>query len=213
MARSVNAGSRSACSKWARFSVRPPSWGPGSPRGALAGCVIHDHDEDDWHDDDDGAVPPPGSSGGNGDEEPQPVSIDTGSAVDATPGEGVGLFVEYAEGGLWRIWTSCDTAYSGFSCAFDVIVAVDDDSEILSVSSEELEGDDEAGTSDPGSGFFRALTSSDLDGVRFETTPGAVLRVDTFLDDQPAPRFVYWVGDEVVHQGAPTNPVDFSHRA
>jgi hypothetical protein len=209
VARSVNAGSRSACSKWARF------FGPSAAvvalaalGGALVGCVIHDHDEDDWEDED-GWVPPPGSTGGNQDEEPQPVSIDTGSAVDATPGEGVGLFVEYAEGGLWRIWTSCDTAYSGFSCAFDVIVAVDDDSEIFSVSSEELEGDDEAGTSDAGSGFFRAETSSDLDGVRFETTPGAVLRVDTFLDDQPAPRFVYWVGDEVVHQGAPTNPVDF----
>jgi hypothetical protein len=178
--------------------------------GALAGCVIrdHDHDHDDW-DDEDGEVPPPGSSGGNVDEEPQPVSIDTGSSVDATPGEGVGLFVEYAEGGLWRIWVSCDTVYSGHSCAFDVLVAVDDDSEILSVSSEELESDDEAGTSDAGSGFFRTETSSDLDGVRFETTPGAVLRVDTFLDGEAQPRFVYWVGDEVVHQGAPTNPVDF----
>jgi hypothetical protein len=175
--------------------------------GALAGCIIHDHDDDEW-DDEDGWMPPPGNGGGD-EEEPQQVSIDTGSAVDATPGEGVGLFVEYGEGGVWRLWASCDTAYSGVSCEFDIIVTVDDDSELLSVSAEELEDGDEAGTFDAASGFFRTTTSSDVDAVRFETTPGAVLRVDTYLDGEPQPRFVYWVGDEVVHQGAPTNPVDF----
>lgn len=209
MARSVNAGSRSTCSVWARFSGRPAAMLAAlTLGGALAGCVIvdRDHDDDHW-DDDGGYVPPPGNGGQ--DEDPMKVGIDTGSAVDAVPGEGVGLFVEYAEGGLWRIWASCDTAYSGASCAFDVIVAVDDESELISVKAEDLDDGDEAGVDSDGTGFLRTLTSSDIDGAVFETTPGAVLRVDTFLDGEAQPRFVYWVGDEVVHQGAPTNPVDF----
>jgi hypothetical protein len=45
------------------------------------------------------------------------------------------------------------------------------------------------------------------------TTPGAVLRLETYLDDQPQPRFVYWFGNGVLHEGAPTNPVDFEPSA
>jgi len=216
VARTVNARSRSACSHWTRSIgeqglLRRLLLPTGvltalALGGALAGCVIvsdDDHD-DDW---DDGSgsgsyEPPPA-------DDPVQVGIDTGRAVDAEPGEGVGVFVEYAEGGVWRLWTSCDTTYSGATCEFDIQVTVDDGSELLSVGAEDLEDGDQAGAYDEFSGFLQTDTTDDADGVRFETTPGAVLRVDTFLDGQAQPRFVYWVGDDVVHAGAPTNPVDF----
>jgi len=53
-----------------------------------------------------------------------------------------------------------------------------------------------------------ADTDSGTDGATIETTPGAILRVDLLLDGKAEPRFIYWFGDGVLHQGAPTNPID-----
>ena len=44
------------------------------------------------------------------------------------------------------------------------------------------------------------------------TTTGEVRLLkdlDMALDGYSEPRFVYWYGDGILHQGAPTNPVDF----
>jgi hypothetical protein len=178
---------------------------------AGSGCIIIDEHDDDWeeeewddghHDDDD--TPPPAT-------EPQLVVIDAGAVITAEPGEGVGLFVEYQAGGLWRLWTSCDTNYSNAVCAFDIVVSVDTSSELIAITGEELEGLDEAGIFDgeQGAGYFLAETDSNMDGMTVETTPGAILRVDLILDGQPEARFIYWYGEGVLHQGAPTNPIDF----
>ena len=174
-----------------------------------SGCIIHDHDhdewdhDDEWEDDDGGEVTPEPS-------EPQLAVIDAGAVITAEPGEGVGLFVEYQAGGLWRLSTSCDTNYSNAVCAFDIVVSVDTASEIRGVTGEALEGFDEVGEFDgeTGSAFFLAETDSNIDAMNVETTPGAILRVDLILDGQPEPRFIYWFGEGVLHQGAPTNPMD-----
>ena len=174
------------------------------------GCIIIDeHDEDLDEGDgyaDDGSDPPPTT-------DPLTVTIDPDAVVEAEPGEGVGMFVEYTTGGQWRIWTSCDTNYSGVACAFDAFVSVDTESELRAVEGEDLEGFDEASTYDEATAYFHADTDSGHDGFVFETTPGAIVRLDMTLDGYSEPRFVYWFGDGVLHQGAPTNPVDFQPAA
>jgi hypothetical protein len=168
----------------------------------LGGCIIVD---DDHHRGDPGGVyVDPGPT-----EEPKLVSIDTDAAVSAEPGEGVGLFVEYAAGGTWRLSTTCDTNYSGVACGFDVFASVDASSELLDITADDLEGRDQTGLVEEGVVGLHAETASDVDAVSFTTTPGAIVRLETYLDGASQPRFVYWFGDGVLHEGAPTNPLDF----
>lgn len=175
---------------------------------ASAGCIIVDDNRcDDWNNDCTVVQEPPI-------EQPSPeilqVSIDPDTVFnDVVPGEGVGLFLEYGTGGKWRLWTACDTNYSNVACAFDATVSVDSASEILSVEGEDLEGFDDARMIDAGAAAFMSDTGSDTDGMLFETTPGATVRLDMALDGKSEPRFVFWFGDGVLHKGAPSNPVDF----
>src|SRR5262245_54525286 len=107
------------------------------PLAQSACIIVEDHDEHEgWA----GGKAPPDDP-----VEPLAVAIDADAVLSAKPGDGVGLFVEYAAGGRWRIWTTCDTTTSGVSCNFEAAVSVDIKSEILSVTGEDLEaGDDEA---------------------------------------------------------------------
>lgn len=168
---------------------------------ALSGCIFigGDHDNDHHVDTD----PPPTLP------EPMLVSIDTDQTIDAVPGEGVGLFVEYAAGGNWLLWTTCDTNYSNVACIFDVFASVDTSSTIDEVTSDDMEGHDQAEVLTNGEVHMHAETASDFDAVRLVTTPGAILRVEVSLDGVANQHFVYWVNDGILHEGAPTNPVDF----
>lgn len=142
--------------------------------------------------------------------EPLLVDIDPDATIDSPPGEGVGMYVEYALGGHWTIWTTCDTNYSSLECAFDAIVSVDTSSVLLAAAGEDLEDydavDDHYGE---GMARFRVDTGTDIDIMRFDTTPGAIVRLDLTLDGVSETRFVYWIGNGVLHAGAPSNPVDF----
>ena len=170
----------------------------------LGGCIIVDNDDHDdgYYYQDDGYTPP-------AQDDPQLVAIDTDAVIEAEPGEGVGLFVEYAAGGTWRIWTTCDTNYSKYICTFDGFLSVDLESDLSDLTNEALEGVDDVGVVEPGVAQFHLETGSDIDALTFVTTPGAVVRLETYLDGVAEPRFVYWFGEGVLHTGAPTNPVDF----
>src|SRR5687768_2242293 len=50
--------------------------------------------------------------------QPLVVEIDSDRTMTATGGEGVGVFVEYATGGKWHVFWTCDTAISGQACQF-----------------------------------------------------------------------------------------------
>ena len=156
-----------------------------------------------------GFLPPPGLS-----PTPQKVAIDTGATIDITPGNGVGVFVQYAAGGHYTISTACDTNVSQFSCNFDVFVSgVDRATTLSNPQGQNLEGPDSIDLQRDGTLHFYANTSTGLDGVSFDATPGATIEVEMYLDTQPQPRFVYWIGDAVLHTGAPTDPIDFTPTA
>lgn len=171
---------------------------------ALTGCIIVDDDDNTTVIDNGGTTPPPPPV------EPMLVNIDTDVALDSKPGDGVGVFVEYYAGGHYRIWTTCDTNFSGTTCPFDIFTSVDTSASIFAITEENLEGFDTA-TVKQGQGTvdLHFETSGDYDAAQIDVTPGAILRVEAFIDGQSEPRFIYWFGDGILHEGAPTNPIDF----
>ncbi|WP_437817448.1 hypothetical protein [Sorangium sp. So ce1078] len=181
---------------------------------ASAGCIIvdeddrhgdHAHHDDDWNDGDDenDNDPPPPT------DEPLLVAIDTGAVLNSEPGEGVGIFVEYAAGGTWRLWTTCDTNTSKVVCSFDLYASVDTSSELFDIVGTDLEKTDATRLADEGIAYLHAETGSDVDAMTFTTTEGAIVRLEAYLDGAQEPRYVYWFGDGILHEGAPSNPLDF----
>jgi hypothetical protein len=143
--------------------------------------------------------------------------IDGGAELALVPGEGIAVGVEYAGEGRWSVTTSCDTALTGLSCTYDLIVSTDELSPITDYEGAALDEDDQL--SAPGrfalAGAFE--TDEDLDGFGFTTSPGATVRVSALLYDPEGgwdwiedPRMISWVGHGGVHRGAPTNPVDLT---
>jgi hypothetical protein len=140
--------------------------------------------------------------------------------VGLEPGSGIGVGVEYAEGGLWSVSVTCDTSLTGESCNYDLLVSTDEDSGITAFEGVALESDDILSAPDDFAVSAVLATGDDTDGFGFTTAPGATVRVSALLYDPHGnggpldwsddPRFISWVGDGAVHRGAPTNPVDLA---
>jgi len=175
--------------------------------GALTGCIIvSDRDHND---------PPPVT---NNDppplDTPMEVAIDTDATIDAAAGEGVGIFVEYQNGGHWRVWTTCDTKVSGQSCAFDVFATSLEGDAIFNAKGDGIEGADSVDFVENSTTLhLLADTATEIDAMTFDASPGAVVELEVYLDGYSQPQFVYWSGGDVLHTGAPTNPVDFKPTA
>jgi hypothetical protein len=179
---------------------------------AITGCIIDDGGSSG------GTQPPPDTTRQLDD--PKQVSITPDKTLDSPPGQGVGLFVEYVTGGHWHVWTTCDSLVASNAdgstpvCSFDAFLSVVDGSgKITNALGEKLENKDAVTTSGDGSVHFFAETSTDVDGITFDTPPGAVVQLEAYLDGQPDPRFIYWYGDQILHAGSPTDPVDFAPSA
>lgn len=153
----------------------------------------------------------------------QPVerlTIDTGEQLALEPGAGVGVGVEYAGDGQWRLATVCDTALSDESCVFDLLVSSDaSDDGITAFEGVDLEPGDAVLAPDPFALQLEWVTEDDEDALEFRTEPGATVRlsallydpiVDSAFDWSDDPRIISWVGGGAVHRGAPSNPVDLT---
>ena len=138
------------------------------------------------------------------------VSIDPGAAMAANPGEGVGIYVEYAGGGHWNVFTTCDTAISGASCNFDLVVTSDQSLTIGAVEGSDLGPTDSLTLESDGTIRLVADTDFGMNGFSFDADPGAAIELDALLDGEAQPRFVYAVSDGELLNGVPSNPVDFT---
>jgi hypothetical protein len=146
-------------------------------------------------------------------DQPAQISIDADATLAAPPGDGVGVFVQYATGGHWTITTSCDvntdTNPDHVPCEFDVFATLlSPGTAISNWQGQALQGKDALEIQSDGTVHLITETGAGLDGMKFDTDPGAQIELDVWLDGQEAPRFIYWISDGVLHTGAPTDPVD-----
>jgi len=153
-----------------------------------------------------------GYSGSAGAPAPGPVSlaqIDTGQTLSTPAGEGAGVIIEYNEGGNWHVYTACDSNLYGQGCAWDVVASVSPGQFITNPTIESPEAAD-------GDAIYPTMDSvklvvdtwADIDGMRFNTTPGTTVRFDVYLGGIRDARYIYWVGNDAIHKGAPTDPID-----
>jgi hypothetical protein len=175
---------------------------------ALAsGCVIESSTCDD------GGGPSgsgmAGAAGGTSTPAQQVIlaTIDTNGTMETVPGEGIGAFIEYGEGGRWHVYTACDTDLSDLPCYFNVIAILPEGASYSSLTPESLESDDDIIEYNDGLELITE-TGSDIDGMSFNAPEGGVVRFEVYLDGEADARFIYWVGGGAVHGGAPSNPID-----
>lgn len=164
---------------------------------ASTGCIVVD-DDDSWDDDDDVVVVPD-------DPETATVPIDAGETLQADPGEGVGVFVEYMGGGEWNVWATCDTEFSGLSCSYDVFVNADG---LIVGDDIDLEDEDFI-EEDFDFAHFGFETDFDTDGVSFSTFDDDPVQIEVWLDGTPDGRIVFWAANDTIYEGLPTNPAIF----
>jgi hypothetical protein len=137
------------------------------------------------------------------------VVVDTGATMSAAPGTGVGMFVQYDEGGHWTVFTTCDTERSGLDCEFDILVTtVYPSDRIANVDGFELSSGDTF-TQSADSVNLVTLTNFGMNGMFFDTDPGAEIEIDVLIDGVPQPQYVYAVSNGRLVEGVETNPVDF----
>ena len=141
------------------------------------------------------------------------VMIDTGAQMSADPGNGVGLFVQYQGDGRWDLFTTCDTAFSGAACDFDVVISAAPGDYFTGVMGTDLSPASDVALQDDESLRLVTSTSFGTDGVSFDATPGSTIEVDVLLDGVPQPAFIFAVSGGVVMNGMPSNVVDFTPNA
>lgn len=165
--------------------------------GAI-GCGPHRNYRDGYRDD---------SSGSGSVDEPFYTTVDADNTLTTSLGEGAGVFVEYARGGVWRFWTSCDSSVTGYGCKYRLYVYPHGG--IAQVDGIDLEETDSVDVHGDGTLTFAATTALDSDTIEVFTTPGALLEAELELDGIIDPSYFVWFGNGVVRQGAPRSPVVF----
>ena len=144
---------------------------------------------------------------------PMLVVVDTDQVMNADPGQGVGVFTEYAAGGKWHIWWTCDTAKSQQQCDVSLAATVATGT-IDALSSEGLQSGTVT-TPNPSRVEAQVTTTNQVHGITFTTKPGAVVTLEATvggLKEGPGPNrsFFFFVQDGKInggYTGALTNPL------
>lgn len=180
------------------MSDQPPSaGGPGAPVGS--GTL--------------GPAPVPSDDTTTSSPAPILVVLDTDQVMNADPGQGVGIFTEYFAGGKWHVWWTCDTTLSNQTCdvALSATVAT---GTISNVDAGELQGGFVT-TPNPSRVEAQATTSTQVHGITFTTSPGAIVTLEATvggLREGPGPNhsFFFFVQDGKINggfSGRLTNPL------
>jgi len=144
---------------------------------------------------------------------PMLASVDTDQVMNADPGQGVGIFTEYGAGGKWHIWWTCDTAISQQQCDVS-LTATAATGTIGALNSDQLQGGTVA-TPDPARVEAHVTTTTQVHGITFTTTPGAVVTLEASvggLTEGPGPNhsFFFFVQNGKInggYTGLLTNPL------
>jgi hypothetical protein len=170
--------------------------------GFLAGCIA-DSSESSGVSSSGGG--PTGTSSG-APAQPLLADVDTNATLVTTPGNGIGVYIEYTTGGHWKVSWTCDTAITSLTCNFvvDATVAV---GAITNDSAESFSPSDTLTQTSSTQIEAVTATTTEVDTVFFDTTPGATIQVSVRLD---APVSFFFVQDNQVnggYKGALTNPL------
>jgi hypothetical protein len=152
---------------------------------------------------------------------PQPVTVivDTDQTMTDTPGgDGVGVFVQYAAGGHWHVWWTCDTNKSGLPCDFTVDMS---GSSITNAKPSAFETNDSLDTTTPNRLVATTHTTVGVEAVDFDATPGANVTLDVSVSGLRDGGFFFWVGTDANgkpaingnYQGQLSDPLVFSPSA
>jgi hypothetical protein len=188
----------------------------------LAGCIVENDPPRRIHDGEPYA-PPAAAAPGSGSTAPAPpaappapmlVEVDTDQTMTADPGQGVGVFVEYARGGRWHVWWTCDTAKTRQSCDFSVSVTAAAGN-VSNVDASRLEGGFVA-TPTPSRVDAKITTSTQAHGISFSTNPGAVITLEASVGGIKDGSFLFFVQDGKVNGGFTgrlTNPLQLQGKS
>jgi hypothetical protein len=132
--------------------------------------------------------------------------VDPNVKMNASPGQGVGVFAEYDSGGHWSLWWTCDTSITGQSCPFDVQVSVATGSIVDPAPDHFTSSDVLITPSTPGSGKAggieaKTLTTTGTQGVVFDTDPGATITLTATVSGLYNGRFLFWVQGGQINGG------------
>lgn len=131
-------------------------------------------------------------------------TIDTDRTI-SNQGDGVGLFVEYASGGLWRLTFACDTAITDVPCVWTVWAQTVDYSSLRGSEAIEFESSDRLSSSTEGFAEMQSVTELDTDTVELRVNAGVQMEFEVWLDGDNYPeRYVYWVADGGLNLGMPS---------
>jgi len=139
------------------------------------------------------------------------ANIDANATMmDINPGNGVGMFVEYATGGLWTVKFTCDTTLTGITCPWSINAQTLDGSAISAVDQQNLDSEDFIDHSTPSVLAYDGVTTTELDQFTFQTAPGLHVGFDIIgLQYEPNPnRYVFWIGDGGLNRGVSTLSFD-----
>lgn len=139
-------------------------------------------------------------------------------ALTTDPGQGAGIFVEYASGGHWHLWASCDTGQTGYACEWDLYAQALAGTP-SALKGEGLDASDSVGQPCADSVELATSTTTEIDGVRFDLPPGTGIQLTGSIWDDHAggwvadPRLLYLYGDfgdakPAVRSGLPGDPID-----
>jgi hypothetical protein len=179
-------------------------------------CIVEDHHGGYGGGGGGGSTSTPPSAGGSAPAgQPLLVDVDTGKVMNATPGNGVGVFIEYASGGHWHVWWTCDTNVSDQSCAMSVAVSVGT-GQITNAKIQQGASTTESIATTANSVQAASTTSTSLDGIDFDTAPGAIITVDAVVSGTRDGRFLFFVQNGQVnggYQGTVTDPLELEPTA
>jgi hypothetical protein len=154
-----------------------------------------------------GPVPPSsgGSSSGSAGQSQSPilVDVDNDKTMNAAPGQGVGVFVEYGTGGHWHVWWTCDTnvnTQGPLTCDFTIRATVTDGALALV-----KDGTPRGATTLNGTPTQEldsvTTTGAEVHGVSFDTKPGAVITLNAQIGGQEDGRYFFFVQNGQVNGG------------
>jgi hypothetical protein len=153
-----------------------------------------------------GSSGPYGTSSSGAATQPLLVQVDTGGTLVATPGNGIGVYVEYQSGGHWRVSWTCDSSLTNLSCSYVVDASVGTGT-IANPASDGFQGGDSLSQASPRQIEAVATTTTDEDAMLFDTTPGMPITLTVSLN---APVSFFFVQNNLVNggwKGALTNPL------